>query len=138
MVEPPSALLAIQSLLVLDSFRGHLTYKVKKRLHRVGTDIAVILDGLTGTLQSLDMSMNQPFKTEFRRHYTKWMASGGHEKKPTIRLKRASLATVLCWILSAWSSVSTDIVFRSFKVTGISDSLDGAKDDFLWDEQEYI
>ncbi|KAG0429613.1 hypothetical protein HPB47_023439 [Ixodes persulcatus] len=57
-----------------------------------------------------------------------------NDKTPTGRLKRAPLATVLGWILSAWSSVSTDVVSRSFKVTGISNSLDGAEDDCLWED----
>lgn len=130
----PGALLSKRSLLVLDSFRCRLTDKVKKQLHRVGPDMAVIPGSLTGMLQPLDVNVNRPFMAEFRRHYTEWMPSGCHEKTPTVRLKRALLATVLCWILSAWSSVSTDIVSRSFKVTGILDSLDGTEDDFLWDE----
>lgn len=49
-----------------------------------------------------------------------------------LRVKGLALATVLGWILSAWSSVSTDIVSRSFKVAGISNSLDGTEDDCLW------
>ncbi|KAG0439737.1 hypothetical protein HPB47_016544, partial [Ixodes persulcatus] len=71
---------------------------------------------------------------EFRRLYTEWMASGSHEQMPTGRLKRAPLATVLSWIPSAWSSVSMDVVSRSFKLTGISNSLDGAEDDCLWED----
>lgn len=130
----PGALLAKRSLLVLDSFRGHLTDKVKEQLRRVGTDMAVIPGGLTGMLQPLDVSVNRPFKVEFRRLYTEWMASGSHEQTPTGRLKRAPLAAVLGWVLSAWNSVSTDVVTRSFKVTGISNSLDGAEDDCLWED----
>lgn len=52
------------------SFRGHLTDKVKEQLRRVGTDMVVISGGLTGMLQPLDVSMNRPFKVEFRRLYT--------------------------------------------------------------------
>lgn len=104
-------------------------------MRRVGTDMAMIPSCVTGMLQLLDVSVNRPFKAEFRRQYMEWMASGGHEQTPTGRLKRASLATVLGWILSAWSSISTDIVCQSFKVTGISNSLDGTEDDFLWSDE---
>jgi len=32
------------------------------------------------------------------------------------------------WVISAWDSVSTDIICRSFKSCGISVSLDGSED----------
>ncbi|XP_077484191.1 zwilch kinetochore protein isoform X3 [Amblyomma americanum] len=130
----PGAMLARRSLLVLDSFRGHLTGRVRERLRGIRTDMAVIPGGFTGMLQPLDVSVNRPFKVEFRRQYSEMMANGNHDETPTGRLKRAVLATVLGWILSAWNFVSTDIVTRSFKVTGISSSLDGTEDDFLWAE----
>ncbi|KAK8780342.1 hypothetical protein V5799_018318 [Amblyomma americanum] len=115
-------MLARRSLLVLDSFCGHLTGRVKERLRGIRTDMAVIPGGLTGVLQPLDVSVNRPFKVEFRMQYSEWMANGNHDETPTGRLKRALLATVLGWILSAWNSVSTNIVTQSFKVTGISNS----------------
>lgn len=132
----PGAMLAKRSLLVLDSFRGHLTDRVKKQLGSICTDMAVIPGGLTGVLQPLDVSINRPFKVEFRRQYSEWIANGDHDETPTGRLKRAPLATVLGWILTAWNSVSTDIVSRSFKVTGISNDLDGTEDDLWGDEPE--
>lgn len=131
----PGAMLAKRSLLVLDSFRGHLTDRVKKQLGSIRTDMAVIPGGLTGVLQPLDVSINRPFKVEFRRQYSEWIANGDHDETPTGRLKRAPLATVLGWILTAWNSVSTDIVSRSFKVTGISNDLDGTEDDDLWGDE---
>lgn len=126
-------LLAKKSLLVLDSFRGHLTDKEKTELCEAHTHLAVIPGGLTGMLQPLDVSVNRPFKVEFRRCYSEWMASDNHEKTPTGRLKRAPLATVAEWVLRAWSSVSLDIVAKSFKVTGISNNLDGTEDDLVWE-----
>ncbi|KAH9379340.1 hypothetical protein HPB48_015143 [Haemaphysalis longicornis] len=59
------------------------------------------------------------------------MATVGHEQTPTGWLKRAPPATVADWILSEWSSVSTETASRSLKVTGISNCFDGATDDFL-------
>ncbi|KAG0422856.1 hypothetical protein HPB47_001347 [Ixodes persulcatus] len=52
-------------------------------------------------MQPLDVSVKRPFKVKFRRCYTEWMASGNHEKTLTER------------------------VAKSFKVTGISNNLDG-------------
>ncbi|KAK8758329.1 hypothetical protein V5799_004041 [Amblyomma americanum] len=91
----PGAMPARRSLLVLDSFRGHLTGRVKERLRGIRTDMAVIPGGLNGMLQPLDVSVKRPFKVEFRRQYSEWMANGNHDETPTGRLKRAPLATVL-------------------------------------------
>ncbi|KAK8784512.1 hypothetical protein V5799_009125 [Amblyomma americanum] len=55
----PGAMLARRSLLVLDSFRDHLTGRVKERLRGIRTDMAVIPGGLTGMLQPLDSSYSQ-------------------------------------------------------------------------------
>lgn len=44
------------SLLVLDSFRGHLMEEVKDSLRKVRTDMALLPGGLTSILQPLDVS----------------------------------------------------------------------------------
>ncbi|KAH8032197.1 hypothetical protein HPB51_023832 [Rhipicephalus microplus] len=93
---------------------GHCSGRTKKEL-------ALIFGCLTSVIMR-------------RRLYTEWMTSGSHEQTPTGRLKRAPLEAVLGWVLSAWNSVSTDVVTGSFKVTGISNSLDGAEDDCLWED----
>jgi transposase-like protein len=51
------------SLLVLDSFRGHLVSSVKQKLHEKATNMAVIPGGLTSKLQPLDVSINKSFKS---------------------------------------------------------------------------
>lgn len=132
----PGALLHRKALLVLDSFRGHLTNRVKSRLADYGTDLAVIPGGLTSVLQPLDVCVNRPFKVEFRRCYSEWMAAGSHEKTPTGRLKRASLQQVCQWILNAWRSLSVETIVKSFKVTGISNAMDGTEDDQLWERAD--
>lgn len=132
----PGGLLQRKALLVLDSFRGHLTDRVKNRLATTRTDLAIIPGGLTSVLQPLDVCVNRPFKAEFRRCYSEWMAGGHHEKTPTGRLKRASLQQVCEWILSAWSAVSFEVVAKSFKVTGISNCMNGTEDDRLWEDAD--
>lgn len=87
-------LLQWKALLVLNSFRGHLTDRVKARLAETRTHLAVIPGGMTSILQPLDISVNQPFKVEFRRWYAEWMAADIHERTPTGRLKRALLQQV--------------------------------------------
>jgi hypothetical protein len=47
-------------------------------------------------------------------------------------LKRATLTEVCHWILEARLSVLQDMIVKHFKVTGISNKMDGSEDDFLW------
>lgn len=72
--------------------------------------------------------MNKPFKDLLRREYNEWLAAEGRELTPTGRVKRASLAAVCGWVLSARAAVPSDVVVRSLAKCGIS--LD---DDVLWD-----
>ena len=51
-----------QSLLILDSFRGHTVDPVKHEFRRNNTHLAVIPGGLTSKLQSLDVGINKCFK----------------------------------------------------------------------------
>lgn len=124
-------LLRRKALLVFDSFRGHLTERVKARLAKARTHLAVILGGLKSMLQPLDVSIDRSFKAEFRGLYSEWMAAGHHEKTLTGRRKRASLQLVCSWILNVWHVVPTDIIVKSFKVTRISNAMDGTEDNWI-------
>ena len=53
---------APRSLLILDSFRGHLINTVKSAFEKQNTDMAVIPGGLTSKLQPLDVAVNKSFK----------------------------------------------------------------------------
>jgi hypothetical protein len=66
----PGALLRRSSLLVWDSFRGHLGDDTKRILTEMKTDLAVIPGGLTPVLQPLDVSVTKPFKEYVRKLYT--------------------------------------------------------------------
>jgi len=65
----PGALLRKPSLLVWDSFHGHLGDDTKRLLSEMKTDLAVIPGGLTSLLQPLDVSVNKPFKDNIRKLY---------------------------------------------------------------------
>ncbi|KAM7292749.1 hypothetical protein ISCGN_025887 [Ixodes scapularis] len=56
----PGALLKPRSMLVLDSFRGHITDRVKKTVANAGCDLVIIPDGMTSILQPLDVVLNKP------------------------------------------------------------------------------
>lgn len=55
-----------RSLLVLDSFRGHIVNSVKNRLVEKNTNIAVIPGGCTSKLQPLDVAINKSFKAKVK------------------------------------------------------------------------
>jgi hypothetical protein len=66
----PGTLLGRPSLLVWDSFRGHLGDDTKRIFTEMKTDLAVIPGGLTSVLQPLDVSVKRPFKDNVRKLYT--------------------------------------------------------------------
>lgn len=58
----PGANLDTHSVLVPDSFRGHLTGGVRQQLRTCKTDLVIIPGGTTGMLPPLDVPVNRPFK----------------------------------------------------------------------------
>ena len=84
-------------LLILDSFRGHLTDEVASACKDVGVVRAVIPGGLTSQLQPLDLTVNRSFKSKLRSIYREFWENGenlfkGERDVPT-RGKRFSTKT---------------------------------------------
>ena len=52
----------------------------------------------------------------------KTKTAGGNVRAP-------SMDIYLEWIVNAWSSLSNEIITKSFKVCGISNAIDGSEDD---------
>jgi len=123
-----------QSLLVWDSFRTHLTDEVKADLNQQEIDVAVIPGGLTPVLQPLDKCLNKPFKDNVRRKYLVWMISTPFNYTPA-RKKAPLRNLVLRWAHEAWREIPVEMVAKSFKTCGISNSLDGTEDDELYTEE---
>ena len=120
-----------RSMLVLDSFRGHLTDKVKKAFRKGNTVMAVIPGGCTSKLQPLDVSINKPFKTELRNSWRGYIREASKTARETgDRVKSATKETVVSWLASAVDSLveKPDMVRKSFKVCGISNNLNGSED----------
>ena len=42
---------------------------------------------------------------------------------------------VLTWINHAWNEIPGDLIQKSFKSCGITNTLDGSGDDAVWDEE---
>jgi len=52
---------------------------------------------------------------------------------PSGKIKRPAYSLVANWIKEAWDSVDTNMIRRSFKCCGVSNSLDGSEDGLIFD-----
>ncbi|CAI7802843.1 unnamed protein product [Closterium sp. NIES-53] len=100
---------AQSSMVVLDSYRGHLTDVVKEKFRELNCVPAIIPSGCTAEVQPLDVSINKSFKASVRQQYQKWFQEEGQEQ-----LTKAA--------------VPADLIKRSFLTCGISNALDGSED----------
>ncbi|CAI7871938.1 unnamed protein product [Closterium sp. NIES-54] len=114
-----------KALLVLDSYRGHLTPEVKKKFGELNLVPAVIPAGCTSEIQPLDIAVNRSFKAAVRQLYQEWferegvdtLTKKGNIKKPPVEL-------TLKWISAAWKSVPKELIQRAFLTCGISNAQD--------------
>uniref|UniRef100_A0A8C4RRH5 HTH CENPB-type domain-containing protein n=1 Tax=Erpetoichthys calabaricus TaxID=27687 RepID=A0A8C4RRH5_ERPCA len=124
----PGSLLKMPNMLVMDSFHGHFTEGVKKRLKDGKTDQVIIPGGMTSLLQPLDVCINWPFKAHVLRMYTEWAATVVHNTTPTGKMKAPTLAQMCAWIIADWKLIPEDLAVKSFKKCSISNSIDGSDD----------
>ena len=99
-------------LLIMDSFRAHITENTKSAFKHLEVDIAVIPGGYTGQLQPLDVGIIKPFKDRLRRLWCVWMrrniASHNETRKP-------GYMDVCQWVETAWYDMDDSIIVNSFK-----------------------
>lgn len=123
-------------LLVWDAYRPHITPKVKKFLGvNMNTDMAVIPGGCTSKLQPMDVSLNKPFKDQFRQLYDEWLMNGAVELTRGGNRKAPPIITILNWIKVTWASITPAMVRKSFVVTGISSAMDGSEDHLIFEDE---
>ena len=127
-----------KSLLVWDSFRGHLTQPIKNTLTRVNTVPAIIPDGMTSILQPLDVCIIKPFKDIMQRKWQQWMLSREHTSTAGGRKRQANLDVICNSFKEAWEEIPEELVKKSFLTCSITNSLDGTEDDILWQEDEDV
>lgn len=127
----PGANLGVRAMLVLDSFRCHISDRVKDKLAACHTDLVIIPGGMTSQLQPLDVCLNKPMKDYVRTAYNEWLIDGEHALMPAGHLKRATLNDLAKWVHNAWKALPRAMVVHSFKKCGLSNALDGSEDDCL-------
>ncbi|CAI7821080.1 unnamed protein product [Closterium sp. NIES-53] len=118
-----------KALLVLDSYRGHLTPEVKKKFGELNLVPAVIPAGCTSEIQPLDIAVNRSFKAVVRQLYQEWFEREGVDTlKKKGNIKKPPVELTLKWISTAWKSVPKELIQRAFLTCGISNALDGSHD----------
>ncbi|CAI7804426.1 unnamed protein product [Closterium sp. NIES-53] len=76
-LKPKFGVQSRSAMLVLDSYRGHLTKEVKARFAALNIVPAVIPAGCTADVQPLDVSVNKSFKASVRQQYQSWFEADG-------------------------------------------------------------
>jgi hypothetical protein len=69
----PGALSKPQSMLAMDAFYGHLSNRIRNRLRNKNIDLVIIVSGMTSQLQSLNASINKPFKHLVHKQHDAWL-----------------------------------------------------------------
>ena len=120
------------ALLVLDSFRVHLTEETKKLLKSYNTDIVFIPGGCTSKIQPVDVTINKPFKSLLRESWCDYMQDKVKEESSD-RIQAPSKQIVLDWVVSGWRKLKNEkeMIKHSFLACGISNNLDGSDDLFF-------
>ncbi|CAI7735763.1 unnamed protein product [Closterium sp. NIES-54] len=120
---------ARSSMVVLDSYRGHLTEAVKEKFRELNCVPAIISSGCTAEIQPLDVSINKSFKASVRQQYQKWFQEECQEQLTKAgNLNKPPPEVVMRWISRAWKAVPADLIKRAFLTCGISNALDGSED----------
>ncbi|CAI7874312.1 unnamed protein product [Closterium sp. NIES-53] len=130
-INPKSGVRPRKALLVLNSYRGHLTPEVKKKFGELNLVPAVIPAGCTSEIQPLNVAVNRSFKAAVRQLYQEWFEREGVDiltKKVAGNIKKPPVELTLKWISAAWKSVPKDLIQRAILTCGISNALDGSQD----------
>ena len=64
------------------------------------------------------------------------MLEGNHTFTPASRIQNPRLHQICQWILESWTAISPDTIKCSFLKCCITNTLDGTKDDILWEEMD--
>ncbi|CAI7878614.1 unnamed protein product [Closterium sp. NIES-54] len=98
-----------EALVVLDSYRGHLTEAVGQTMRMFRLSRVVIPGGCTPLVQPLDVSINRAFKC----------------------------GLVLRWIDESWEAIPEELVKKAFVTCGISTPIDGSEDHLILAHMRY-
>ncbi len=114
-------------LLVWDAYKCHLMDSVKIVANtQARSDIVVIPGGLTGLVQPAYVSWNKLFKAAYKDLYNEWIANGEKSYTAAGNSRKASLFKMG---EESMGKVSREVIVKSFRVCGVSVSIDGKEDE---------
>lgn len=125
---PPRANLS-GNILVADVHRVQQTDEVRQLLQRKKTLLINIPQGCTSRVQSLDVSVNKPFKDAVRTQFEKHL-NGNLTLYTQGKIPASEQRVVLTrWVGDAWDHIcsNTEKVERSFKKCGVNVNIDGSE-----------
>ena len=115
-------------LLSWDSYRCHISDATKKQLKKLQIDTAMIAGGCTKFIQAPDVYWNAPFKNKVRQFYENWMLHCEKSYTKSENMRAPSTEVYLKWIVNAWDQMPKDLIIKSFKGCGLTNTLDGSVD----------
>jgi len=101
-------------LLIMDSFRGHLTDQVKQTCDSLNIIRAIIPGGLTSELQPLDKTVNRSFKSHLRNFLKREMNSITNHS-PTTNISQWNRQLMIQDVSQVWSLISPQTVINGFQ-----------------------
>ena len=133
---PPRAIALCATSVALNVLSGPKKIQKRVRILKPQTDLAVIPGGLTSVVQPLDICLNKPFKDLIRQYWSAWIIDGEKTFTKGGNMRAPPLDLLCEWVVRAWAAIDAKIVENSFLKCGISNSLDGEEDDWLWKDMD--
>ena len=112
------------SILIYDKGPMHVTDEIRNLYTSGKKQLIEIPNGLTSIIQPLDVSINFPFKNAIRNKYINFIINNNHD----INNIKVGRIEVINWINEVWydyNIITKNMIFKSFKETGISINLNG-------------
>ena len=113
--------------LILDKATSHYTNNLISLFNKGDNIISFIPGGLTRFFQPLDVSINKPFKQALKEKYVDFCLNNASEDAQS-KMSRTKMIQCICDIWYDEKIISKEMVYKSFRVTGIGNKLDRSED----------
>ena len=119
--------------LFLDKYKCHYQGTTSQAIEQLGVEWDIIPGGCTGLVQPIDVAIGKPFKHRIRAWLEEWLMDneGFDRVKPPVARQ-----LVAEWTKKAWDSISTDIVWNSWRHEPFSYFPDEPTRDVVYESDE--